>query len=126
MRDYQKEFAGKTVVIPVGLRSVIGDAIVTRITELGHRVLAVSVGRTHAHLLVELPADFSEVKREVGRVKRYASRAVTEQMPGQLWGEGGKFKTVSSREQQRAVFRYITQKQERGSWVWSFKQGPPV
>lgn len=103
------------------VRRKIGAAIARYFADEGHRLLALSVGTTHAHLLVELPEDLGLARQIVGRCKNFASRAVRSELPGKVWGEGGNYQEVLSQEYQRTVFRYITEKQEPGAWLWSFR-----
>lgn len=104
---YQLKRSQAEVTIPRALRPIIGKALVKAFDEQHHCVFASAVGKTHAHILVELPQSLTAVKRMVGDAKRTSSRAVKQQMPGSVWAAGGAFKVVRDAEHQRNAYRYI-------------------
>jgi len=99
----------------------MGLAILQKLHQLGFRVLVISVSSDHVHLLVELPYDLKAVKRIIGQCKGFASHEVTEDLPGQIWAEGGDFKLVNDRAHHERAFYYIRDKQGEGAWTWTFK-----
>lgn len=117
--DYQRERSRPPVIVPRELRERIGNALCRSLTRSGHRVLAVAVGATHAHALVELPLNYSETRRIVGDAKCDSSRAVRTEIPGNVWAAGGSYKIIKDRPHQLRVFHYITKKQGPGACVLS-------
>src|SRR4051812_48633870 len=89
LHRYMKEKSSGEVHIPRSCRPLIGRAIIAESNELGHRVLAVAVNKTHAHAVTELPSGVREVRAIVGEAKRVSSRAVKDKLPGSVWGAGG-------------------------------------
>ena len=53
--QYNRARSDEAIIIPPRCRAVIGGCIVDHLTAESYRVLAVSVSRTHAHILAELP-----------------------------------------------------------------------
>jgi len=123
LHAYSEDQSEGVVIIPRDARAVVGRAIVEQLQADGHRVLCVSVGGVHAHALVELPDGMGTMRRIIGRVKCKSSRAIKDELPGRVWGSGGKFEQVRDKSHQRNVFWYILTKQGRGTWTWSYKHG---
>jgi REP element-mobilizing transposase RayT len=116
---YSRTISKEQVFIPVEVREKVGGAIVEFLQGEGWKVVAVSVGGTHAHLLVELPSGFREVRQVIGECKRYSSRSARSEMPGKVWGEGGSFKEVRDRGHLVNTWMYVARGQEGDAWVWS-------
>lgn len=121
MREHFEAVSGSEVHLPFEVRPRIGRAILAWFVGCEHRVLAVAVGKVHAHALVELPNYLPKIREIVGHAKRKSSRAVKDVLPGSIWGEGGKYKLVDSKSHQKNVFEYILYKQGPDAWTWSFK-----
>ena len=111
------------MTIVESLRPIVGRALRTRCEKSGCELLVVSVGLTHAHLLVELDDDDAAAQRFAGRLKQAASHALRRQMPGRVWAGGGKPIRVVDREHHRAAFDYIRGHVAEASWVWTFRDG---
>jgi len=120
---HNKDRGGKLVIIPKRARCDAGRSIVGKLEQLGHRVLAVSVGGVHAHLLVELPDNRAGMGDIAGRLKQASSHAIRETLPGRVWGCGGSFTRIADRQHHRNVYRYILTEQKPGTWTWSFRDG---
>ena len=116
---YSHARSGAPVTIPPGLRAAIGKCIVNYLTGESYRVLVVSVARTHAHILVELPESVSQVRRIIGVCKARASGAVRKHIPGRVWGGGGKYLWIKDRQHLLDALQYIRDKQGQGAWAWT-------
>ena len=121
LHRYAKDVSSQAVVIKQALRSVIGKAIYAKINEQHHKVLAMAVGSNHAHLLVELPNNRSQVKQIAGTWKQISSHKVREALPGQVWATGGDPIPIKDRGHQLRAYEYILNHRHEGAWVWSFK-----
>lgn len=121
LRDHFEQLSGPEVHLPQHVRARIGRAILEWFTVCEHRILAVAVGKVHAHALAELPNYMPKIREIVGHAKRKSSRAVKDVLPGSIWGEGGKYKLVDSKGHQKNAFEYILYKQGADAWTWSFK-----
>jgi hypothetical protein len=82
---YSKEISGEPIVIPPVLRETIGKKILEKLDRYSYRVLSVSVGAKHVHVLTELPDDRGRVKAVIGECKAVSSHAVREVLPGSKW-----------------------------------------
>ena len=118
---WMKERSGPKVVFEEAIWQTVADALRKKLTERGHRVLAVAASAVHVHLLAELPNLPSLYKHEVGVAKRYATERVKQAITGHLWAQGGAFKPIRDHDHQRNVFEYITKKQ-RPAWVWDYRE----
>src|SRR5215210_8586115 len=76
LREYFERVAGEEIYFDRDLRPIIGRAIGTYLREQGYRVLAVAVGKVHAHVVTELPGERATVKQIIEEAKRKSSRAV--------------------------------------------------
>jgi len=123
LHRYMKDRARKELHIPRECRPVVGRAIVKHLNKMGYRVLALSVGKVHAHALTELPHELRVVKLIIGDVKKTSSRTVKKRLPGSIWAGGGTYKPVLTRRHERASFGYILYEQGPDAWTWSFKDG---
>ena len=103
----------------------LGEVLVRYLLDEGHIVLIAAVTKTHAHILVELPSPISEVKEIVGRAKNRASRAVSDVMPGTIWGASGDFEPVYTEEHRENAFLYIRDDQGADAWKWTYQDPPP-
>ena len=111
--------AGPTVIVDAPLQPRIGEALLQKTDAIGARVLCVTVSRTHAHLLIELPADADGVNREAGRLKQFASHRVRDAVPGALWAKSGEPIRIRDRRHQHRVYRYILDHaRKENAWVW--------
>jgi hypothetical protein len=88
---------------------------------LGHRIIAGSVAQRHSHALSELPHDYREIKKIVGKCKQKASHAVRDVLPGSIWSEGGKFDEIKDKGHLHNTYDYIRERQEAGTVVWSHR-----
>jgi REP element-mobilizing transposase RayT len=110
------------VLLTPDQRRVAGRAMVDRLLELNVRLLALSCGRAHYHLL----GGFSdhEVRQLVGRAKKNATFDLREcGFEGRAWARKSRPLPVGNRAHQRNVFEYILDHAREGAWVWSFRDG---
>jgi REP element-mobilizing transposase RayT len=121
LHEYFEEHAGEEVHIAYRLRAIIGQAILVYLRSLGYRVLAIAVGKVHAHIVVELPKDKARVKEIIGEAKHKSSRAVTKWMPGKVWGAGGEFVVCWEKSHLQNAFEYVIYDQGAGAWTWSYR-----
>jgi len=123
LHQFHQQRSAKPVLFAPALRSRLGDALKRKLKKLEVQALIVSVGPTHAHLLVCLPDDDQQAKRVSDQLKQASSHAVRDAMPGRVWAAGGKPIRVKSRAHQVAVYKYILDHaQKEGAWVWSFRE----
>src|SRR5207247_7993582 len=97
------------------------EAFVLKMQSLGHRIIAGSVAGQHLHGLPELPDDYREVKKSVGKCKQKASHAGRDVLPGSIWCAGGKFDPINNRGHFHNTYDYIRLRQESGAVVWSHR-----
>jgi len=122
LHERARRISGEVGVIAPELRAVIGESIQTCL-EREHRVLALTVAATHAHILVELPLEIDRVRTIIGEAKNVASRRVRREMPGRVWSAGGSYRLVETVAHQRRVFGYIRDHVHEGAWVWTYRDG---
>ena len=123
LRDYYEKRSGDQVEIPVAARPLIGHAIIENLTGRGHRLLAVSVSKLHAHFVVELPDSVKALKTIVGWAKQKSSRAVTHILSGEVWSAGEAYKPIDDPGHLRRAVKYVLDQKKQGAWVWSYKEG---
>jgi hypothetical protein len=111
------------IEIVKALRPVIGRSIVQTLQEMNLQVVAVAVSHKHAHALAQMPVGEKVQNRIRGECKRISSRAVKAQLPGKVWGDGGKLKEVKTKWHLHKAARYIVLEQERGTWTWNPQTG---
>ena len=121
LREYFAEHAGDEVHIEKDLRPIVGLAILAYLRSMGFRVLAIAIGKVHAHIVVELPKDLAAVRKIIGDVKRKSSRAIKEWKPGTVWSPGGEFVVCWDREHLKNAFEYVIYDQGPGAWTWSYQ-----
>jgi REP element-mobilizing transposase RayT len=103
------------------LRRTIGQAILCSLLDKHYRLLALAVGKVHTHGLVELPENIPTVKAIIGEAKRVSSRAVRDQLPGNVWAAGGTFKIVTDDAHLARANDYVLYDQGPDAWTWSFR-----
>ena len=107
------------VILGVKQRRTVLDAILEKAEEIELEVLCVAVCQSHVHLLARLKE--CDVRREMGRLKRHTSRALTDQIPGTVWGARCHAKLIGDRKHQVSTFNYILRHREERAAVWSFR-----
>ena len=125
LRYHRNRLRGKVVRIPRALRREVGLALLRAVLIAGYRVLVIAVTKKHAHVLVELPKSRRRAKAIAGTWKTARTSALRKALPGSIWGEGGKYKPVRSRDHLRSAFKYIRDDQGAGAWVWTYHEGVP-
>ena len=107
------------VSLNVSARVDVVEQFVRKLRSLGHAIVACSCGAQHVHALVELPADYEQISREVGKAKQKVSHFLRGVLPGSMWSAGGEFKLIRDADHLRNTYNYIREKQEAGTVVWS-------
>ena len=125
LRRYWRTVSGAVVVVPPSAMGVVGQAMVTRLARRGLRVVALAVGGSHAHLLVELPHNRAAQSDLLGQAKSASSHAIRRVLPGRVWAAGWKLVPVHDRRQQQQTFPYIVAHAQQGAWVWTWRDGLP-
>jgi hypothetical protein len=112
------------VVVAPEWRPIFGRALRDKLLELGARLICVSMGHTHAHLLAKMPP--GPVPRLwVGRAKKHSNFIGKEHgWTGKLWAVRSKVSPIKDRPHQENTFHYILDHVKEGAWVWSFRMGP--
>jgi hypothetical protein len=123
LHEHMKRVSGVSVRIPAPLFATIGRAILAKLEKKGIRVAAIAIGPERTHVLVELPDAIARVRVIMGECKASSSHAIRETLPGRVWGDGGKFKPVDTRQHQERAHKYIWDHYDEGCWVWSVKWG---
>ena len=118
LHRFHRERSDPPTYFPTELWPTLGNVLVRYLIDESHRVLIVSVSKTHVHLLVELPTPLEQVKMIIGFAKSRSSRAVKDEMPGSIWGEGGDFEPVLSAGHEANAFLYI-QDEQGPAWTWT-------
>jgi hypothetical protein len=126
LHRYSGEVSGTVVNVPASVRSVVGQALLTRLARRGLRVVALAVGAAHAHLLVELPRGRAAQSDVLGQAKSASSHAIRRLLPGRVWAAGWKMVPVHDRRQQLQTMRYIVAHARQGAWVWTWRDGLPA
>jgi REP element-mobilizing transposase RayT len=122
LHTYFKQRATPEVVLTPALRAIVGDGMLQSIRRHNDRCLAIAVGKTHTHLLVECVNARDAIKRLTSRLKQASSRATAEQVPGRIWARGATYIPIDEQAHQQAVFRYIlNHAPKEHAWVWNFR-----
>jgi REP element-mobilizing transposase RayT len=121
LHGYHRAKSRSEVTIDRSIRPTIGQTLLAALLDRSYRVLALAVGKVHAHCLVELPESPVTVKAIGGDAKRKSSRAVKTHLPGTVWASGGTFKIVKDDDHLRRANDYILYDQGSDAWTWSFR-----
>ncbi len=116
---FSKQLSPSAIHLPNRLLPTVGEAITTHAHQIGHRINAVSVAPMHVHLLIELPR--TGAAAELGRIKRKASWAVRDELPGKIWAKGCGIKPIKDKAHQINTFNYIVKHKDQGAWVWTYR-----
>jgi REP element-mobilizing transposase RayT len=119
--QYRRNRADKKVLLPLDVRPRICIALVESLTQW--RLKVISISCDHAHLLIELPGNTSQIKSIIGDAKRHASRVVRDVMPGTIWSAGCGYEPVDDVAHFNACVEYTLVKQGAGTWTWSHRDG---
>jgi REP element-mobilizing transposase RayT len=122
LHEYFEKVATPEVTIPVTLREYIGMEMLRNLKKHDNRCLALAVGKTHAHLLVECGNTWDTVKKLASRIKQTSSRAVGSRLPGVIWSRGGSYNVVKDKEHHTKVYHYILNHgRKENAWTWNFR-----
>jgi len=103
-------------------RAIVGRALAEMLAQQEMELLAVSLDAVHFHLLGRFPN--SLVRPLVGRAKKHACFELRHcGFEGRLWGAGSNVVPIRDRQHQLNVFDYIVHHREKGSWLWTFREG---
>jgi REP element-mobilizing transposase RayT len=84
-------------------------------------IIACSIGERHLHALTNLPSNYQDMKKLIGKSKQKASHSVRYVLPGIIWEAGCEFNRIKDRDHLHNTYKYIRTKQELGTVVWSHK-----
>ena len=118
---YYRRRAGKAIHFSLALRILILREFVQKLRALEHPVIAAAIAARHLHALTDLPNNYEQMKREIGKCKQKASHAVRTVLPGTIWAAGAEFMRINDRPHLHNTYAYIRKKQEAGAVVWSHK-----
>src|SRR5665213_2174745 len=121
LREYHQRPSGKPVNFRTDIRILILREFVQKMRSIGFQIIACSIGKRHLHALTELPDNYQEMKKIIGKCKQKASHAVKNALPGRIWADGGEFKRIRDRSHLHSTYEYIRTKQEPGTVVWSHR-----
>jgi len=111
------------VILTAVQRAAVCNAMVEKLTGCDVRVIALSVGAKHYHILAQFPD--ARVRHWVGLAKRHSSRILGEfGLPGRLWARKCRALPIVDRSHQVNTFEYILAHRKQGSCVWTFRDGP--
>jgi hypothetical protein len=89
-------------------------------------VIAGACAGRHGHFLVEMPYDCNKERWLIGKAT-ICSYLVRDELPGRVWGAGGRFRLIKDRKHQLNVFQYIWKRQGRDALTWvMFEELPEV
>lgn len=117
---YHKSRSHQAVEIPKQARQMLGESVLKKCVAIEMPCLVIAAGRAHTHLLAAMLNDWQHVKKQVGRLKQAGSHAIRAVLPGRVWGDGGKPIRVRDQTHQANVFRYISEHENEGAWVWRY------
>lgn len=106
----------RVVALDDDARRIVGDAMVHKLEKMNRHAHAIAVGREHVHLLVYVWAD--DAKLIARDVKRAASHAVRERLPGTIWARGCAVKRCNDEAHVEAAKAYVLRHTREGAWVW--------
>jgi hypothetical protein len=111
------------VVLEPKWRCFFGRALRDRLQMLDLTLLCISLGATHAHMLVKMPG--GPIPRKwIGMAKKHANfEGKAKGWTGKLWAEGSKANPIRDRKHQINTFNYILRHMDEGAWVWDFQKG---
>ena len=123
LRRHHRGRSGPAVVLGPEVRPRVASAAVEKLRDRGCVVLALSVSPSHLHALASLPRSHREADEIIAAVKQRASHAAGREVPKPLWAQGGCVRDVRDYAHHRNVFFYVRDGQERGSSVWTYRDG---
>lgn len=118
----RQSLSGDPVRLAVEMRSVVGHAVIARLESLGAQVIAMAMGRQHAHVLAKMPR--GAAREWTGLAKLHAWHVARDRgWERKLWGKRSKAVPIKTRGHQLRVFHYILRHASEGAWVWSIRDG---
>lgn len=123
LEEYSRRIMkAEPVLLAPRQRAAACNAMAEKLLERSVRVLALSVGREHYHILAQFPD--SRVRHWVGLAKKHASHILRELgLQGQVWARKCRALPIRNRSHQINTFKYIVAHREHGAFVWTFKEG---
>ena len=124
LEEYSRRImSSKPVVLTLDQRAAACSAMVEKLTDSGVRVIALSVGAKHYHILAQFPD--SRVRHWVGLAKKPSSHVLGELgLPGRVWAQKCRVPPIGDRSHQVNTFEYILAHRDQGSCVWTFRDDP--
>ncbi|HMO26839.1 MAG TPA: transposase [Tepidisphaeraceae bacterium] len=121
LHDWHRRRSDAPVILAPDVRAIVIRAFHEKLASLAHRVIAISCGCHHVHLLAELPRDDDLLTRAIGKCKQLASHRLRASIPGNVWSSGFKLQPIRDRSHFENAYQYIRCKQEQGTVVWSHR-----
>ncbi len=107
------------VIFPSALRSVIGTAMLDKLSRSGALVICIAVAGQHVHFLAKMPS--SKVRKLSGAAKKHVTFELRNHgWKGKVWGLRGKVIPIHDRRNQLNVFSYILRHRDEGAWIWQW------
>ena len=103
-------------------RQIAGQGLVEMLVRDGTKLLAVSMGAIHYHILGRFSD--KQVLQRVGQAKRHAYYLLRARWQmKKVWQRLSNVTPIADRPHQVRVFRYVREHKEQGAWVWTFRDG---
>ncbi len=115
--DHQESQLKNAIIIPDHLLPTLGQRLHSKCIQTDTQVLAISVGSSHAHLLVQYLNQYEHAQNFAAKLKQAASHAVRNELAGSIWARGGKPILIQDRQHQQKVFHYILEHASTGDWT---------
>ncbi|MDP6637181.1 MAG: hypothetical protein QGG42_19955 [Phycisphaerae bacterium] len=124
LEEYSRNIMkAEPVVLTVVQRGAACDAMLEKFIACGVKVIALSVGAKHYHILAQFPD--ARVRHWVGLAKKSSSRILGKfGLPGRVWARKCRALPIVDRSHQVNTFEYILAHRQQGSRVWTFRDGP--
>jgi REP element-mobilizing transposase RayT len=101
-------------------RPIVGTALLEMLDRQHVEAIALSVSDVHFHMLARFPSP--KVKSFVGRAKKHAYFVLRDAgIADRIWEAGCHVLPIRDRQHQVNVFNYICAHQEKGAWLWTFR-----
>lgn len=120
LRSYARSISKGPVFVNASQAARIGESLLEKLDSMGVACEAMAVMPSHVHGLINVGA--ADAVALFGRAKQLASRRLSEELPGKLWGASSHAVRIRDRAHFAATRRYIL---EHWSLWRSGAQGNP-